>query len=75
MDIGEKETEDAIRDTEMSKDPPADVDTDDVDADLEILDEPPAIFKTPGRKKKTLKVKVKLDDGFLRRSKRILEKL
>jgi hypothetical protein len=75
MDIEEKETEDAIRDTEMSKDPPADVDTDDVDADLEILDEPPAIFKTPGRKKKTLKVKEKLDDGFLRRSKIILEKL
>jgi hypothetical protein len=75
MDIEEKETEDAIRDTEMCEDPPADVDTDDVDADLEILDEPPAVFKTPRRKKKTLKVKVKLDDGFLRRSKRILEKL
>ena len=45
-----------------------------VNDDVEILDAPPAIFKTPGRKK-TLKVKEKLDDSFLRRSKRISNKL
>lgn len=48
--------------------------TADVDADLEILDAPPAIFKTPS-KKKTLKVKEKQDDSFLRRSRRIANKL
>ena len=39
------------------------------------MDEAPAIFKTPGRKKKPLKVKEKLDDSFLKRSKRISNKL
>lgn len=44
------------------------------EVDLEILDAPPAVFQTPN-KKKTLKVKEKLDDSFLRHSKRISNKL
>lgn len=34
------------------------------DLDIEILDAPLAVFQTP-RRKKTLKVKEKLDDSFL----------
>lgn len=47
--------------------------TDD-DADLQVLDGPPAMFLTLC-KKRALKVKEKLDDSFLRRSKRISNKL
>jgi hypothetical protein len=32
---------------------------------------PPPVFQTPSKKKKTVKVKEQLDDGFLRHSKRI----
>ena len=32
---------------------------------------PPPVFQTPSKKKKTVKVKEQIDDGFLRRSKRI----
>jgi len=46
----------------------------DADVDLEVLNAPPAIFLTPHRKK-PLKVKEKLDDSFLRRSKSIANKL
>lgn len=41
---------------------------------VEILDAPPPIFMTP-KKKRTVKLKKKLDDSFLRRSKRVAEKL
>lgn len=51
-----------------------DEDEEDVEgADLEILEEAPAVFVTP-RKKRVLKVKEKLDDSFLRRSKRLAKK-
>lgn len=53
---------------------PPQINVEDADLDLEILDAPPAIFKALS-KKKTLKVKEKLDDSFLRRSKRISNKL
>jgi|UPI00081ACC8C hypothetical protein len=38
--------------------------------ELEILEDVPAVFKTP-KKKKTVKVKEQLDDSFLRRSNRL----
>jgi len=44
------------------------------DSDIEMLDGPPPGF-TATKKKKTLKVKEKLDDEFLRRSKRVSQKL
>jgi hypothetical protein len=44
------------------------------DVDVEALESPPPIFMTPP-KKKTFKVKERLTDGFLRRSKRISNKL
>jgi hypothetical protein len=43
-------------------------------SDLEMLDCPPLVFKSV-KKKKTMKIKEKLDDGFLRRSKRVSQKL
>ena len=43
------------------------------DIEVEILDEAPAVFQTP-RKRKSLKLKEKLDDSFLRRSRRIANK-
>lgn len=46
----------------------------DAEADLEVLDAPPAVFQTP-RKKKTVKIKERLDDSLLRRSRRISNKL
>lgn len=51
-----------------------DVDETKGDADVEVLESPPPIFMTPRRKKK-LKVKERLDDSFLRRSRRISSKL
>ena len=42
--------------------------------DVEILDAPPPVFQTP-RKKRAVRVKEKLDDSFLRRSRRISNKL
>lgn len=44
------------------------------DSDLEMLDGPPQVFMTP-KKKRAFKVKQKLDDEFLRRSKRVSKKL
>jgi len=44
------------------------------DSDVEMLDGPPLGFTT-SKKKKTLKVKEKLDDEFLRRSKRVFQNL
>jgi hypothetical protein len=44
------------------------------DVDVEVLESPPPIFMTPP-KKKTFKVNERLDEGFLRRSKRISNKL
>lgn len=44
------------------------------DSDLEMLDDPPQVFMTP-KKKRAFKVKEKLDDEFLRRSKRVSQKL
>ena len=44
------------------------------EVDVEILDAPPPVFQTP-RKKRTVRVKEKLDDNFLRRSRRIYNKL
>jgi len=40
---------------------------------LEVLEKAPPVFMTPC-KKRVLKVKEKLDDSFLRRSKRLSEK-
>lgn len=40
---------------------------------MEILDEAPTIFQTP-RKRRSKKLKEKLDDGFLRRSSRLSKK-
>jgi hypothetical protein len=68
MDTEEKEVEEKD-DTEEIE-----VEEKDDDADIEMLDSPPPIFMTP-RKKKAFKVKEKLDDSFLRRSKRISSKL
>lgn len=73
MEIEEEEAEVAVVDTDIPEEVPAE--TEDSDVDIEVLDEAPAVFKTPGRKKKPLKVKEKLDDSFLRRSKRISNKL
>ena len=42
--------------------------------DVEILEAPPPVFQTP-RKKRAVRVKEKLDDSFLRRSRRISNKL
>lgn len=47
---------------------------DDAEADLEVLDAPPTGIQTP-RKKKTVRVKERLDDRFLRRSTRLSNKL
>lgn len=44
------------------------------DVDVEILDAPPPVFKTP-MKKRAIRVKEKIDDSFLRRSRRISNKL
>jgi len=44
------------------------------DSDLEMLDHPPPVFMTL-QKKKTFKIKEKLDDNFMRRSKRVSQKL
>ena len=44
------------------------------DSDVEMLDGPPPGF-TASKKKKSLKVKEKLDDEFLRRNKRVSKKL
>lgn len=41
--------------------------------DIEILEEPPAIFQTPSRRR-TKKVKEKLDDNFLRHNRRLSKK-
>lgn len=46
----------------------------DEEADLVLLDVPPPVFKTP-KKKKPLKLKEKLDDSFLRRSRRLSKKM
>lgn len=46
----------------------------DIEADLVMLNAPPPVFMTPKKKKHT-KVKEKLDDSFLRRSRRISQKL
>jgi hypothetical protein len=40
------------------------------DDDVQVLDEASAIFMTPGRKKKSFKVRKELDDSFLRRNRR-----
>lgn len=42
------------------------------DSDVEVLEVPPPVFKTP--QKKYIKVKERLDDGFLRRSGRLAKK-
>jgi len=42
--------------------------------DVEILEAPPPVFQTP-RKKRAVRVKEKLNDSFLRRSRRISNKL
>lgn len=44
------------------------------DSDLEMLHDAPDVFKTP-KKKRMVKVKEQIDDDFLRRSKRISQKL
>lgn len=44
------------------------------DSDVEVLEVPTPMFKTP-KKKQYIKVKERLDDSFLRRSKRIANKL
>lgn len=43
--------------------------------DVEILETPPPVFMTDCKKKKTLKVREKLDDNFLRHSKRLSSKM
>ena len=52
----------------------AEAETENEDKEVEILDEAPVVFQTP-RKRKSLKVKEKLDDSFLRRSRRIANRL
>lgn len=52
----------------------AEFETEEAEEDLEVLESPPPIFMTP-RRKKAFKVKEKLDDSFLRRSKRISNRL
>lgn len=42
--------------------------------DLEVLEEPPEVFMTPGKKKKPFKIVEQLDDSFLRRSRRLSKK-
>lgn len=59
---------------EVADEPTDEPEETDDDADLQVLDGPPAMFLTP-RKKRALKVKEKLDDSLLRRSKRISNKL
>lgn len=49
-------------------------DGEDEEADLEVLEKAPPVFMTPC-KKRVLKLKEKLDDSFLRRSKRLSEKV
>ena len=44
------------------------------DADVEVLDGPPPVCMNP-RRKRAIKVKERLDDGFLSRSKRVAKKL
>lgn len=44
------------------------------DDNVQVLDEARAVFLTPGRKKKNLKVREELDDSFLRRSRRLSKK-
>ena len=44
------------------------------EVDVEILEAPPPVFQTP-RKKRAVRVKEKLNDSFLRRSRRISNKL
>jgi hypothetical protein len=68
----EVEVDPVIEDTEMPAD---DAVEEENNEELEVLDEAPVVFKTPGKKKKTLKVKEKLDDSFLRHSKRLSEKM
>jgi len=68
MDTEEKEAEEKD-DTKVIE-----VEEKDDDADIEMLDSPPPTFMTP-RNKKAFKVKEKLDDSFLKRSKWISSKL
>lgn len=55
--------------TEGEKDKPKE------DSDLEMLESPPPMFMTQGKKKKTVKALEQLEDSFLRRSKRVSGRL
>jgi hypothetical protein len=69
MVIEAEEAENAI--VEVATDGPEKiVEEEKSDSDLKMLDNPPAVFMTP-QKKKTVKVKEQLEDNFLRRSKRV----
>lgn len=83
LDYLDEEDEDLEMVIEEEEDPDKTVEVDDEpnpvlqekdDSDLEMLDEAPLVFMAPG-KKRTLKVKEKLDDSFLRRSKRVSQKM
>lgn len=77
MDLEGEESDEEdtpVMDAEIDEEEPVDqMDADDEeDTDVQILDDPLAIFQTPGKKKKkTLKVREGLDDNFLRHSKRL----
>jgi hypothetical protein len=45
-----------------------------IDSDLELLETTPSVLMTP-KKKRAVKIREQLDDGFLRRSKRVSQKL
>jgi hypothetical protein len=69
MVIEAEEAENAIVEV-ATDDPEKIVEEEKSDSDLKMLDNPPAVFMTP-QKKKTVKVKEQLEDNFLRRSKRV----
>ena len=76
LDSEEEESEERNPDVDMTIDDVEEMIAADIEGgeesekELEILEEVPAVFKTP-KKKKTVKVKEQLDDSFLRRSNRL----
>jgi len=66
-DEEEVDTEMGDADVEFGE---AEAETENEDEEVEILDEAPTVFHTL-RKRKSLKVKEKLDDSFLRHTRRI----
>lgn len=63
---------DVENDTEANMD--VDQDQEASEDNLGVLEEPPEVFMTPGRKKKPFMVREQLDDSFLRHSHRLSKK-